>query len=373
MLPRSRAHVGSLLLAAALAALLLLACASEQPQPPADIEELRDRVWTALRGDQDQVLHLQLSIPSVDGGFELSRETWVEWSTDSIREANYTNPDEPPLTLIVGDRQYYPPAAGSYLLPLTVGGRTFEPIEVLSFPLLLLRLTDSTATLTEVETDGAPTWRLEQAGVQAEGIGEQSFCADVSLDFDALSYLLRSVAAADCGAPSLARFPIAAELLDRTALSSGFFSPDDIRGEILSPEIASLRSGSFTAYWLGSAYGDLLLDGVSARLDGAWLHYSPDRSPDAPITGRVVELFIAPATSPVGWSCDSLPSTDPAAPRLEVVQSSFGTVEACVVSGEIIELRLTIDQTSLLITGSGSPRPDLLKVAESLQPLESAP
>ena len=124
MLSRARP---SLRLAAPLVALLLLACTSEEPAPPADADELRDRVWTALRGDGDEVLHLEFLIPVVGGDYEVIGEMWVDWHTDSIRRTSFgRGSDEAPLTLVVGDLQYYPPSLDGFPLSVELDGRLLD-------------------------------------------------------------------------------------------------------------------------------------------------------------------------------------------------------------------------------------------------------
>ena len=209
-----------------LATFLLLACTSEEPAPPADAEELRDRVWTALRDDGHEVLHLQFSLPAIGGGFELDREVWVDWETDSIRRAYYGDgSDEAPLTLVIDDRRYYPPSPEAHPFDGELAGMVLEPIETLFLSLLFLRLTDNTAALTEAEVDGERVWRLEQNGVTLDVGEDENPCFDVRLDFDVKTSLPRASAAAACGDP-LSDSRITAEWLDRDEIPEGYFAPE---------------------------------------------------------------------------------------------------------------------------------------------------
>jgi len=222
----SRLVGGSRLLVAAVV-LLLLACTSGDPEPPATVEELRDRVRTALRGEGDDILHLQVRLPAVGGGFELNRETCVDWQTDTTRHAYYgEGSDEAPLTLIVDGRQYYPPELGSHEFSNDVGGLRLEPLELFVIPLLLLRFADETGTVTEAIVDGHRVWRLDQSGLSAEEDGEGIFCFDVILDFDARTELPHAMSWAECGDPRPASFLFEARLMDPHELPEGYFDPE---------------------------------------------------------------------------------------------------------------------------------------------------
>lgn len=214
-------------LAVALVALLsLAACGADRAEQPADTAELRDRVWTALPGDGEQILHLEFSTRSPIGIDEVIRETWVDWRRQSIRQGAYDHSgDPPPPTLVVGQRQYYPPDPTSLQVSREVGGQVVAPLEVLVLPLLLLRLAGPEARVSRAELDGEPVWRLRQSGLAPREGDRILFCIDIELDFDARTELPLAAGVAGCGGPDLARGRFYVEWLGRDHLHPEFFDP----------------------------------------------------------------------------------------------------------------------------------------------------
>jgi hypothetical protein len=344
------------------------ACSSE-PAPPADAEELRNRVAAALRAEPGRVLHIEESRSAEGGTFEVVRETWIDRDADTVRHAFHgTSGDDPPLTLVIDGEVYYPPSPAHQTFVVNIVGHTLEAADVLVFGLFLLELTDDSATVVEAKFEGDRVWRLEQDGVSAMFDDGESICFNARIDIDASTSLPRSVGGADCGESRPSSILMTATWLDRDDLPDDFFSPAAAAFDLLASNLGALRDGSPMTYWLGETYSDFHLDRVVPWHDGRAGSNASLRYRTHAISGGTIEIFFAPAGSVREWMCDFRGS-----PPAETASLSFTEAEACFYSDNLGQLRFTIGGTSILIDANGVHRDELNRIAEALRPLDAAP